>query len=163
MFRVFGLACFLLMTISSCGESIDFDAALPLMRLGAAEVNTERLTTGNLDGGNWMSHGRTYSEQRHSPLSQISAETISDLGLVWSFDLDTKRGIESTSLVIDGVMYMTSAWSIVYALDAKTGKLLWKYDPNIPKDKQRHACCDVVNRGVAAWQGKIFLGTLDYK
>ena len=161
MFRVFGLVFLFLLTISSCGKSIDSQNRKSADFDGAAEVNTERLTTGNLDGGNWMSHGRTYSEQRHSPLSQISAETISDLGLVWSFDLDTKRGIESTSLVIDGVMYMTSAWSIVYALDATTGKLLWKYNPKVAKDKQRHACCDVVNRGVAAWEGKIFLGTFD--
>ncbi len=161
MFRVFGLAFLFLLTISSCGKSIDSQNRKSADFDGAAEVNTQRLTAGNLESGNWMSHGRTYSEQRHSPLRQISVETISDLGLVWSFDLDTKRGIESTSLVIDGVMYMTSAWSIVYALDAKTGKFLWKYDPDISKDKQRHACCDVVNRGVAAWQGKIFLGTLD--
>ena len=102
MFRIFGVSCFFLLAMSSCGKSIDSQNRKSAGLDGAAEVNAQRLTAGNRDGGNWMSHGRTYSEQRHSPLSQISAETISDLGLVWSFDLDTKRGIESTSLVIDG-------------------------------------------------------------
>ena len=84
--------------------------------------------------GQWMSHGRTYSEQRYSPLDDIDKANVSELGLAWSFDLGTKRGVEATSLVVDGVMYMTSAWSIVHALDARTGEPLWSYDPGVAKE-----------------------------
>ena len=126
-----------------------------------AAVNAERLGNANADGANWMSYGRTYDEQRHSPLTQISTDNVDELGLAWSFDLNTSRGVEATPLVIDGVMYTTSAWSVVYALDAKTGALLWEYDPEVPKAWSANACCDVVNRGVAAWNGKLFLGALD--
>jgi hypothetical protein len=112
--------------------------------------------------GNWMSHGRTYDEQRFSPLKQITADNVSQLGLVWSYDLDTAhRGQESTPLVIDGVMYVTGAWSKVFAVDAKTGVQKWVFDPKVPGSAGPNACCDVVNRGVAAWEGKVFVGTLD--
>jgi PQQ-dependent dehydrogenase (methanol/ethanol family) len=124
-------------------------------------VGAARLLAADTEPGSWMSYGRTYSEQRFSPLDQIDTETVSNLGLAWSFDLETKRGIEATSIVVDGVMYTTSAWSIVHALDARTGKPLWRYDPGVAKDKAKHACCDVVNRGVAVWQGQVFVGALD--
>ena len=127
----------------------------------AAAVNAQRLQQADKEPGNWMSHGRTYSEQRFSPLSQINDQTVSSLGLAWSFDMDTQRGIEATSIVVDGVMYTTGAWSIVYALDARTGKLLWTFDPKVPKEKAKHTCCDVVNRGVAVWKGQLFFGALD--
>ena len=127
----------------------------------AAAVNAQRLRQADKEPGNWMSYGRTYSEQRFSPLAQINAETVSSLGLAWSYDIDTQRGIEATSLVVDGVMYTTSSWSIVRALDARTGKLLWTFDPEVPKEKAKHTCCDVVNRGVAVWKGLVFFGALD--
>ncbi len=127
----------------------------------AASVNAQRLRAADKEPGNWMSHGRTYSEQRFSPLAQINAKNVSSLGLAWSYDMETQRGIEATSLVVDGVMYTTSAWSIVRALDARTGKLLWTFDPKVPKEKAKHTCCDVVNRGVAVWKGQVFFGSLD--
>jgi PQQ-dependent dehydrogenase (methanol/ethanol family) len=108
-----------------------------------------------------MSYGRTYSEQRFSPLEKINAENVKELGLAWSYDLKTQRGVEATSIVVDGVMYTTSSWSIVVALDARTGAHLWTFDPEVPKDKSKHACCDVVNRGVAVWKGQVFVGVLD--
>ncbi len=126
-----------------------------------AAVDAARLTAAAQDKANWMSYGRTYSEQRYSPLKAINTETVDKLGLAWSFDLKTKRGIEATPLVVDGVMYTTSSWSIVHALDARTGEQLWTFDPNVSKDKARHACCDVVNRGVAVWGGQVFVGVLD--
>ena len=110
---------------------------------------------------NWLSHGRTYKEQRFSPLSQINADNIDDLGLDWFFDIDTQRGQEATPIVVDGKMYISTAWSMVKALDAKTGKLLWEYDPEVDRAWGVHACCDVVNRGVAFWDDQIFVGTLD--
>ena len=109
-----------------------------------------------------MAPGRTYGEQHFSPLNKIDAGNVKQLGLAWFYDLDTAhRGQESTPLVIDGVMYVTSAWSKVFALDAKTGAPLWTYDPKVPGQVGVNACCDVVNRGVAAWKGEVYVGTLD--
>ncbi len=135
--------------------------ATPAPAAASANVDAVRLVAADSDAENWMSHGRTYSEQRHSPLNQVNDKSVAELGLAWSFDLETKRGIEATSIVVDGVMYMTSSWSIVYALDARTGEKLWSYDPGVAKDKQRHFCCDAVNRGVAVWEGQVLFGTLD--
>jgi len=111
--------------------------------------------------GEWPSHGRSYDEQRFSPLTQVNDGNVAQLGLAWSYRLPTRRGTEATPLVIDGIMYTTGPWSMVYALDGKTGELLWSHDPRVPSEWARYACCDVVNRGVAAWGNKIFLATLD--
>jgi len=127
----------------------------------AAWVNAERLMAADSEPGNWMAHGRTYSEQRYSPLKNVTIDNVSELGLAWSFDLNTERGIEATSIVVDGVMYMTSSWSIVHALDARTGQSLWSYDPQVPKEKLKHGCCGPVNRGVAVWEGQVFVGAFD--
>src|SRR5258708_24031553 len=124
----------------------------------AANVDAARIVQADHDAGNWMTYGRTYSEQRFSPLSQISADNVKQLGLAWYADLDTNRGQEATPLVIDGVLYVSTAWSMVKAYDAKSGRRLWSYDPAVPRVLGVRGCCDVVNRGVAAWQGKIFVG-----
>jgi PQQ-dependent dehydrogenase (methanol/ethanol family) len=127
----------------------------------AALVDGKRIASAESEPGSWMSHGRTYSEQRYSPLAQINDQSVSQLGLAWSYDLSTQRGVEATPIVVDGVMYTTSSWSIVHALDARTGEPLWTYDPQVKKEKAKHACCDVVNRGVAVWKGQVFVGALD--
>ena len=126
-----------------------------------ANVTMERLLSADLEPGQWMAHGRTYGEQRFSPLDEINVDNVGGLKLAWSQPLDTARGQEATPLVIDGVMYVTTAWSKVKAYNAATGEELWSYDPKVPGEWAVHACCDVVNRGVAAWNGKIYLGTLD--
>jgi quinohemoprotein ethanol dehydrogenase len=128
-----------------------------------AQVTAERLLAANdaANAGQWMSHGRDYSEQRFSPLQKINTGNVAQLGLAWFADFDTRRGQESTPLVIDGVLYVTTAWSKLYAFDAKSGKLLWSYDPKVPGEWAVNACCDVVNRGVAAWKGRLYLGTID--
>jgi PQQ-dependent dehydrogenase (methanol/ethanol family) len=113
------------------------------------------------DPAHWLSHGRGYDEQRFSPLTQITAGNVTDLGLAWSYDLDFNRGQEATPLIADGVLFATGAWGVVYALDAATGRLRWKHDPQVNRLKAQHACCDVVNRGVALWQGRVIYGTLD--
>ena len=125
------------------------------------EVDEERIINADSEPGNWLSHGRTYDEQRFSPLKQITSANVDQLGLSWYFDTDTNRGHEASPIVVDGVMFITAPWSLVYALDARTGQLLWKYDPVVPKSWGANACCDVVNRGVAVWQGKVYVGTLD--
>jgi quinohemoprotein ethanol dehydrogenase len=128
---------------------------------GPAAVNQARLEHADNEPGNWMSYGRTYSEQRYSPLSSINAQNVSQLGLAWTYEMRAPRAAEATPVVVDGVMYVTSAWSIVYALDAATGRELWVYDPEVPHARGASACCDVGNRGVAVWNGKIYVGTLD--
>jgi len=117
----------------------------------------------NADGNAevWLSHGRTYSEQRYSPLKQVTPDNIDQLGLAWAFDLGVSRGIEATPIVADGRIFVTATWNIVYALDAKTGEQLWRFDPQIDRSKSADLCCDAVNRGVALWDGKIITGTID--
>lgn len=127
----------------------------------AGPVTPERLLNAEQDADNWLSYGRGYAEQRFSPLDQIRADNVDELGLAWYFETDTRMGLETTPLVIDGVMYFTGAWSTAYAIDAKTGALIWKFDPQVPREKSISACCGVVNRGLAAWQDKLFLGTVD--
>jgi len=126
-----------------------------------ANVDSSRLINADQQPGNWMTYGRTYSEQRFSPLKQINDQNVGQLALAWYVDLDPRRGQEATPIVVDGVMYFTTAWSKVFAVKAATGEKLWSYDPQVPPEWAINACCDVVNRGVAVWQGKIFVGTLD--
>jgi quinohemoprotein ethanol dehydrogenase len=133
---------------------------------GAAEVAANpvdgaRISNADAEPGNWMTYGRTYSEQRFSPLSGINDKNAKQLGLAWFADLDTNRGQEATPLVIDGVMYVSTAWSLVKAYDARSGRLLWAYDPQVKRELGVNACCDVGNRGVAAWNHKIFVGVYD--
>lgn len=113
------------------------------------------------EAGNWAVHGRTDDEQRYSPLHSIDRDTVARLGMAWQFKTGSTRGLEATPLVVDGVMYTTSIWSEVFALNAKTGELIWRYDPQVPRGWGKKLCCDIVNRGVAVWQGKVYLGTLD--
>ena len=124
-------------------------------------VDGARIANADRDPGNWLTYGRTYSEQRYSPLKKISSDNANRLGLAWFADLDTNRGQEATPLVIDGVMYVSTAWSMVKAYDARSGHLLWSYDPEVPKELGVNGCCDVVSRGLAAWNGKIFDATFD--
>lgn len=109
----------------------------------------------------WSSIGFDAKEQRHSPLTQINEENVGELGIAWFKDLPDARGQEATPIVIDDKLYISTAWSKVFAYDAKTGKELWSYDPEVPGDKAVDACCDVVNRGVAISKGKLFFGTID--
>src|SRR6187431_930147 len=129
--------------------------------IGAANVDAARIINADSEPGSWMSHGRTYSEQRFSPLDSISKTNVGTLGLGWFADIDTDRGQEATPIVVDGVLYVSTAWSRVKAFDARTGQALWSFDPQVPGEWGVNACCDVVNRGVAVWKGKVFVGTLD--
>jgi PQQ-dependent dehydrogenase (methanol/ethanol family) len=120
-----------------------------------------RLTAADRDLANWMTYGRTYSEQRFSPLTQITVDDVVKLKPAWHFDLDSDRGQEETPIIVDGVMYVGTAWSEVVALDARNGAHLWTYDPKVPKDWSLVSCCDAVNHGVAVWNGRVYVGTLD--
>jgi PQQ-dependent dehydrogenase (methanol/ethanol family) len=126
-----------------------------------AWVDENRIRNADAEPQNWLAHGRTWSEQRYSPLDQINESNVAELRLAWYVDLDTNRGQEATPIVVDGVMYSTSAWSKVQAVDAKSGRLLWQYDPEVPGIWDVRACCGVQNRGVAVWKGRVYSGTLD--
>ena len=118
-------------------------------------------------GGEWLSYGRTYREQRFSPLDNINRDNIGELDLAWSFKFDTARGMEATPIVHNGVIYVSTGWSHVHALNARTGEELWHYDAKVPKAQLAKTCCGPVNRGVAIWQDnantplQVFFGALD--
>lgn len=140
-------ALWIAITVMACRRSSGVDDA----RVPGAENDT----------ANWLMYGRTYDDHRFSALTQVNDQTIGKLGLAWTRELGTTRGLEATPLVENGVIYTTSAWSVVYALDAKTGEVRWTYDPEVPRSKAFFICCDVVNRGVALYRGKVYVGTLD--
>jgi quinohemoprotein ethanol dehydrogenase len=151
------------LALEGCGQTqVPPAGTAPQTASRSAAVDAARLTAADSEPGNWMGPGRNYGEQHFSPLQKIDAGNVKHLGLAWAYDLDTaRRGQESTPLVIDGVMYVTSAWSKVFALNATTGAPIWTYDPKVPGKAAINACCDVVNRGAAAWKGRIYSGTLD--
>ena len=124
-------------------------------------VDRERARTAGDEAGNWLLHGRTYDEQRFSPLSQINTDNVEQLSLAWYFETGTRRGLEASPIVVDGRMYTSGPWGVVFALDAKTGQQLWFYDPKVDKSRGFYACCDTVNRGVAVWGDKVYVATLD--
>ncbi|HMD27215.1 MAG TPA: PQQ-binding-like beta-propeller repeat protein, partial [Steroidobacteraceae bacterium] len=129
--------------------------------LSGAPVNGARIANADAEPGNWLTYGRTYSEQRYSPLAKINDKNASQLGLAWFADLDTNRAQEATPLVVDGVMYITTAWSLVKAYEVRSGRQLWAYDPHVNRELGLNACCDVGNRGVALWNHKVFVGAYD--
>ncbi len=144
---------------AACGAALSFACATAGAAAVAAVDDTRiRAADGNAD---WLTYGRTYSEQRYSPLKAIDAGNVSQLGLAWYAEFEADRGMEATPLVVDGVLYDTTSWSHVYALDAKTGALKWHFDPKVDGQKGKDACCDVVNRGVALWNGKVYVAALD--
>ena len=135
-------------------------AAGAVAQSGAIAGVTEAMLR-NVPAGEWLSYGRDYAEQRFSPLKQVNEYNVDQLGLAWFADMDTARGQEATPLVHDGVLYVTTAWSMVKAYDAKTGKPLWAFDPKVPRSTLYRACCDAVNRGVALYGDKVFVAALD--
>ena len=97
-------------------------------------LDDSRLRDTDQETSNWLMYGRTYDDHRFSPLNQINEQTVGKLGLAWSRELGTTRGLEATPLVEDGVIYTTGTWSVVYAVDAKTGEIRWTYDPKVPRE-----------------------------
>lgn len=113
------------------------------------------------DTSGWATYGGNYNEDRFSPLDTVNTSNVDTLGLAWSYDLESSRGIEATPIVHNGIMYVTSTWNVVHAMDAKTGAPLWTFEPEIDKVQASNACCDIVNRGVAIWGDRIYTATID--
>ncbi len=145
---------------ASVNKEMQSEAPAPLSAAPPL-ITGERIMAADSAPGEWLSHGRDYAEQRFSPLKSVTDTNIEKLGLAWYYDLPHRRGVEATPLIADGVMYTTGPWSLVFALNAKTGELLWQYDPKVPGEVGGVACCDVVNRGVALWGNNVYVATLD--
>ena len=122
-------------------------------------VSSERLTAAAQDPNNWLMYGRDYSNQRFSPLASVRRENVGRLVPVWSFQTGVPDGLEATPLFVDGVIYLTTPWDHVFAIDAHTGTELWHYQRHLPK-KLRY-CCGPVNRGPAIVGSLLYLSTLD--
>ncbi len=143
-----------------CNQSFDKGSVDHIKEVTQA-VNNDRLINADKTPQDWLSYGRNYSEDRFSTLTQITKLNIDSLGLAWTLNLGTTKGFEATPLVVDGIMYVSGPWSIVYAVDVRKGELIWTYDPKVPREYGEIACCDVVNRGVALYEGLVYVGTLD--
>ncbi|MEM9637171.1 MAG: PQQ-dependent dehydrogenase, methanol/ethanol family [Pseudomonadota bacterium] len=131
------------------------------IRSATTGIDTQAIIDNAAETRNWLNYGLDYAETRHSKLTGIDTENVGELGLAWSHDMQSRRGVEATPIVVDGVMYVTASWSVVHALDAVTGEELWVYDPEVPRDYAHKGCCDVVNRGVALYEGTVFVGAYD--
>jgi quinohemoprotein ethanol dehydrogenase len=134
----------------------------PMLARGATTQVDDAFIRANANTAHdWPSHGLDYAETRFSRLHEINTENIDRLGLVWTYDLESTRGIEATPLVVDGMMYVSASWGVVHAIDTHTGKRLWTFDPKVDRSLGYKGCCDVVSRGVALYQGKVYLAAFD--
>ncbi len=162
--KIFYFGLISILTIVGCSESEKDQALEKTVASGSTtigQINDQRIIAAEAEPGNWLSHGRTYEENRFSPLTQINKENVSQLSLAWYKDMGTNRAQESTPIVVDGIMFLTSSWSKVFAIDAVSGETVWSFDPEVPGEVARKSCCDVVNRGVAVYNGKVYFGSLD--
>jgi quinohemoprotein ethanol dehydrogenase len=136
-------------------------AVSPELCRADGNIDQARLNAADSEPENWLTLGRDGNQGYFSPLSTINDGNVGRLGFAWSYDLGTSRGQEATPIVVDGVMYTSGTWGFVYAVDAATGRQLWKFDPQADPRAARNPCCDLVNRGVAVWKGKVFVTSVD--
>ncbi len=136
-------------------------ASMPAPHAPAGQVDIARLQSLDKEPGAWLTTGRDAGKTHYSPLDAINRDSVKRLGLAWEFRPGTDRGMQATPLVVDGVMYTSGVAGRVYALDAATGRLLWKFEPPLKLKNARGSCCDIVNRGVAVWQGKVYVGSFE--
>jgi quinohemoprotein ethanol dehydrogenase len=146
---------------AACSSDTGSPADNTAVDAAATTIDDATLTAAASDPAEWLTHGRDYAETRYSPLAAINADTVGRLGVVWQYDTRSLRGLEATPLVNDGVLYATTSWSNVFALDAVTGRELWYWDAQADRIRGAKACCDAVNRGVALYGDKVYVGVLD--
>ena len=162
------LVCRVLLCQLALTLGITFAALVPQLghaaQAAAGNVDDQRIKrSSEEEPGSWLTYGQTYKEQRFSTLARITPDNINTLGLAWSKPIGGNRErMEATPLIVDGVMYVTSGWNVVYALNARTGEEIWSYDPKTDRQFVQYSCCGgVVNRGVAVYQGRVYVGTND--
>jgi quinohemoprotein ethanol dehydrogenase len=126
-----------------------------------ANITTKRLLDSYAAPNDWLMGGRDYQQSYYSPLTSLSRENIGQLGFAWQYEIATKDGFEATPIVVDGVMFTSGPRGAVYVLDAKTGSELWTFKPDIDVSVVGKICCGPVNRGVAVWQGLVYVASLD--
>ncbi|MGH9593536.1 MAG: PQQ-binding-like beta-propeller repeat protein, partial [Bryobacteraceae bacterium] len=140
-------------------------AALIALQLVHAQVRVDDASLKNAakNGDDWTTYGFTQGETRYSPLKQIDTTNVARLGLAWSYDVGRGGGNqEGTPLESNGVIYGNTNWSIVFAVDARTGQEKWRWDPEVNQDKVRpQVCCGVVQRGIALYQGLVIAPIID--
>jgi quinohemoprotein ethanol dehydrogenase len=111
--------------------------------------------------GSWLTGGRDWQQSYYSPLTHTDPSNAVTLGYAWSYDLNTTHGLEATPVVVDGVMYASAPWGFVHAVDARTGKGLWSFDPKVDGSIASKVCCDIVNRGLAVSHGRVLVASTD--
>src|ERR1700687_5579303 len=149
---------------SSCSSTFAQNAAKGSpdhIKAVTSAVDSASIKANTATSNDCLPYGLDYAETRFSKLNQITADNVKNLGLMWSYSLDSSCGVEATPVVVDGIMYQTASWSVVHAIDVRTGKRIWSFDPGVDREKGYKGCCDVVNRGVALWKGKVFVGAYD--
>jgi len=132
--------------------------------LAAGDVTEERVLADAGNGNNWFLKGGNFRGQHFSPLDDINHENVSELGLAWATQLPVPDGISATPIVVDGVVYLSGAYSLVFAVDANSGDIIWQFDPDVRSrlaDDPGMSWTARVNRGVAVWQGKVLATTAD--
>jgi len=137
-----------------------FAASVTLAAQGAApQVTPQDLLDGLKDPGKWLTYGGDYNGTRHSPLAQITPENVGQLAAQWTFQTGTLGSFQTTPLVVDGIIYATGYNNHAWAIDARTGRPIWRYRRNLPEDL--HNCCGAVNRGFAVLGDRLFMTTID--
>ncbi len=144
-----------------CQDAALVKGSVEHIRTVTGGIDDAALANTTASSEDWLTHGKTYQEQRYVAHDQVNKDNVKDLGLAWALEVGSKRGIEGTPLVVDGIMYATGSWSVVYAIDVRKGSIIWKYEGGVPVEKVTDLCCGVVNRGVALYKGAVYVGTLD--
>ncbi|MDO9383731.1 MAG: PQQ-binding-like beta-propeller repeat protein [Hyphomicrobiaceae bacterium] len=140
------------------GTAVALVLSLSGLAAYAEPITADRLKAAATDTANWLTHGRDYSNQRFSPLDQVNTGTIKTLVPKWIYQTGVAATFQTTPLVADGIMYLSAPFSHVIALDAKSGRELWRYEH---KKKQEKLCCGPSNRGVALGEGLVYVATVD--
>ena len=156
-----GLAISLIaaLLLAACGNKTP--APAPQASAPVAQVDLARLQNIAQEPGAWLTTGRDAGKTHYSPLDQVSRDTAGRLGFAWELKTGTSRGMEATPIVVDGIMYTSGVAGRVYALDAATGRQLWQFEPPLKLKNARGSCCDIVNRGVAVWKGKVYVASFE--